>query len=395
MIWRLMVSAVLLTGMVTADEADIRKALELLGKQSAGVELSGEDLALIEKAAGDWRSIQRIRDRGRGGATLSAEERKLVDLALEIRSRRAEEERAAYRVDNPPRTTTGLVALTDLGSATHGGEAGGLYPNGRNIPPGKHLDEGLRIARSIVPLDGKGQPSPEGVIVLLSQGMSNTTQEFQAFQTLALAETISPSVVLVDGAQGGQSADRTADPSGPYWERVANRLQEAGVTPEQVQVVWLKNATPRPSKPFPAEALALKQHLLANLHILHDRFPNLKITYLSSRIYAGYAESPLNPEPHAYESGFAVKWLIADQIEGSPALNFNSGAGEVQAPWIAWGPYLWADGLNARSDGLSYVREELADDGTHPSHAGRKKVGALLLKFLLTDPTAKPWFTAQ
>jgi hypothetical protein len=390
-----MLSVVLFAGLGAADEADLRTALELLEKQRTGTELSAEDLAVIQKAAGDWRSVQRIRDRGRRGEALTADEKKLVNLAQEIRAKRAEEARAAYRKETPPRTTTGLVALTDLGSGAHLGKAGGLYPGGLNDPPRKHLDAGLRIARSIVPLDIEGRPSPDGAIVLLSQGMSNTTQEFRAFQELASNEKINPRVLLVDGAQGGQSADRTADPAGPYWTRVARRLEDVDATAEQVQVVWLKNATPRPSKPFPAEALALKQHLLANLHILHNRFPNLKIAYLSSRIYAGYAESSLNPEPHAYESGFAVKWLIVDQIEGNPMLNFDAAVGDVRSPWIAWGPYLWADGLNVRSDGLSYAREELADDGTHPSQMGRKKVGAQLLKFLMTDPTARSWFLAE
>ncbi len=66
------------------------------------------------------------------------------------------------------------------------------------------------------------------------------------------------------------------------------------------------------------------------LHILHNKFPNLKIAYLSSRIYGGWAASPLNPEPHAYEEGFSVKWLIADQIAGKPGkpgLNYDPAKG--------------------------------------------------------------------
>jgi hypothetical protein len=42
---------------------------------------------------------------------------------------------------------------------------------------------------------------------------------------------------------------------------------------------------------------------LKTLYNLHERFPNLKVTYLSSRICAGYAATPLNPEPHAFERG--------------------------------------------------------------------------------------------
>mgnify|MGYP003332739846 CR=1 FL=1 len=34
---------------------------------------------------------------------------------------------------------------------------------------------------------------------------------------------------------------------------------------------------------------------------------DLRIAYLGSRTYGGYATTPLNPEPHAYEGAFAVR----------------------------------------------------------------------------------------
>ena len=43
--------------------------------------------------------------------------------------------------------------------------------------------------------------------------MSNTTQEFSAFQRLAATDPDkSPSLVTVDGAQGGMTAARIKDP---------------------------------------------------------------------------------------------------------------------------------------------------------------------------------------
>jgi hypothetical protein len=48
-------------------------------------------------------------------------------------------------------------------------------------------------------------------------------------------------------------------------------------------------------------------------------------------------EFALSPEPHAYETDFAVKWTIADQIQGKPGLNLDPVKGAVRAPWIAWG----------------------------------------------------------
>ena len=58
--------------------------------------------------------------------------------------------------------------------------------------------------------------------------------------------------------------------------------------------------------------------------------PNVKLAYLSSRTYGGYATTPLNPEPYAYESGFSVKWLIEGQLKGEAALNYDPGEGGRQ-----------------------------------------------------------------
>jgi hypothetical protein len=177
---------------------------------------------------------------------------------------------------------------------------------------------------------------------------------------------------------------------------VDERLKAAGVTRKQVQAAWVLQANPGPRRPFPAEVKELQQNVADTLHVMQDRFPNLKIAYLSSRTYAGYATGSLNPEPHAYESGFAVKWLIADQLAGKPELNYDPAKGTVRAPWLAWGPYVWADGTRANQDGLSYVRSDYVEqDGTHPSASGREKVAVRLMQFLKTDPTAKSWFTEK
>jgi hypothetical protein len=340
----------------------------------------------------DVQKIREIRAKQRRGEALTAEEKAYWKRAVELRRKRTE----AYKKAHPPRESTGLVPLNELGEGTYKGSEGGLYPGGGNTPPGPHLKAGRKLAKAIAPLNRAGEPSPEGKIVLLSLGMSNTTQEFQVFKKLADADPEkNPRLVIVDGAQGGQSAEVTADPGVRFWRVIDQRLEAAGVTRKQVQVAWMKQAIQRPSASFPKEVKVLQSHLLTNLHILADRFPNLRITYLSNRIYAGYAVTPLNPEPHSYESGFAVKWLIADQMAGRPELNYDPKKGKVNSPWLAWGPYLWADGTKARSDGLVYLREDLAQDGTHPSMSGREKVAKLLLSFLRTDPTARPWFVKR
>jgi lysophospholipase L1-like esterase len=52
------------------------------------------------------------------------------------------------------------------------------------------------------------------------------------------------------------------------------------------------------------------------------------------------------------------------------------------APWIAWGPYLWADGVEPRSDGLVWLCEDVnPNDGIHPSQSGETKVADMLVEF--------------
>jgi hypothetical protein len=176
------------------------------------------------------------------------------------------------------------------------------------------------------------------------------------------------------------------------------RLKDASFSAGQVQVAWIKQARANPVSlgEFPRHAQALRDDMAVIVQKLKQRFPNLRIAYLSSRIYAGYALTPLNPEPYAYESAFAVQWLIQDQIEGKSHLNVDPTRGEVKAPLLLWGPYLWANGVKGRKgDDLAWMRADLAGDGTHPSPSGQRMGAELLLRFFKTDPTAKPWFVKR
>ena len=259
-----------------------------------------------------------------------------------------------------------------------------------------------------MPRDSEGRESKDGKIVLLSIGMSNASAEFQIFaRHAAKEEGLNPRLSVVDGALRGPNSllykmDNT--PDGPklspqqqatFWKSVDERLAAAGVTGKQVQMVWMKYAYGKPARLFPAEPKKLQSLEVQILHVLNERFPNLKIAYLSSRSYGGYVRTSTNPEPHAYETGFAVKWLIAGQIAGNPELNYNQAKGPVRSPWLAWGPYLWADGIKGRKDGLVYTREDYAEDGTHPSMEGCEKIVKLMMEFFKTDPTARPWFAAH
>lgn len=331
--------------------------------------------------------FEELRQRQRVGESITAEEQEFIK---KVQAKFNED----YVKNNPPRDFTGLVPLCDLGKGTYKGEEGGLYPGGGNTPPPAHLKLGMKASREIVPRDAEGRKAADGKVVLLSIGMSNTTMEFSVFvKRAAEDQSLNPHLVAVNGAQGGQGADVTSIPTAKFWNVVDQRLAAAHVTAAQVQAVWIKQAYFGPWRPFPGEPKKMQSLLVATLHNLHDRFPNLKIAYMSSRIYAGYAIAALNPEPHAYESAFAIKWIIRDQMAAKPELNCDPAKGAVRVPWVAWGPYLWSDGVKGRKDGLVYLRDDLiTTDRTHPSPSGKEKVVKLLMDFWKNDPTSRPWF---
>lgn len=314
----------------------------------------------------------------------------------------------------PPGPDTTRIPLTDLGTATYKGFMGGLYPNGSNVLPGTHAARGLAAARAIRPLDVNGQPSANGRYVLMSMGMSNTSQEFCTMAgTVCNAWTFSgkaaadPAVnhttlYIANGAAGSQTADLWNNPNDANYNRVRDQvLAPAGLSEAQVQIIWLQAVRRQPDSALPnsdADAYILLGWLGDVVRAAKMRYPNLRQIFVSSRTYAGFATTTLNPEPYAYETGFAKKWLVEAQIRQLDGGSVDARAGDLalsRAPWLAWGPYFWAgDSTRPRSDGFFWVRQDFENDGTHESQLGEEKAGRLLLEFFKTAPLARCWFLA-
>jgi hypothetical protein len=207
-------------------------------------------------------------------------------------------------------------------------------------------------------------------------------------------------------------------------------LAPAGVAEAQVQVVWIKEANGGPGAPNNdcgangcaplcdpsvsgcvnatnrTEALRYEAQLGEILRAAKTRWPSLKLAFLSSRIYAGYATIDLSPEPYAFEYGFSVKWEVQAQINQIRTSTVDAVAGDLNynngtVPWIAWGPYLWANGAIPRGDGLLWCdgqsnapcngEIDFQSDATHPNTQGQTKVANLLMNYFLNSPYSA-WF---
>jgi len=351
----------------------------------------------------------------------------------------------------------GVPPLTDFPPGyLYLGTYPGLLYDGSNQAPPDHDAAGRLLAAEVLPRDLAGNVcqtiGPDCKIVFLSIGFSNNTIEFcggagiggdpeapaatqcplptahppylqlESFihQALVDPEVNHSTVVPVDGAMGGATLDDwdpTVSGLTQYNRVLTQILTPSGLSASQVQAIWIKDANASPTVSLatggpgnPPDAIIAERHLGNIARALPGIYPNVKQVFISPRIYGGYANTAtppnqLNPEPYAYEIGFSIKWLVDSQIRqirgGAPDAN----AGDLDyrnrtAPWIAWGPYLWANGTTPRSDGLVWENRDLrypyssgsnVNECTHPSVYGEQKVAGMLLGFMKTTPYTN-WF---
>lgn len=300
-------------------------------------------------------------------------------------------------VSNIANTTSPLVAITDLGTGTYvGAEEGGLYLTGSNTMPAGHQAAGVALAQSIQPLDASGNPDPNGKYALIGFGISVMQYTMDAFQPLAMAEpTRNPHLVVVNGGEPSAQASDFSQIASPFWNTLTNYLlPNNGVTANQVVAVFFEDLDIHPSGTFPSDMTAIQTEFEAVAQNVHTIFPNAHLMYFQSRMYSGYSTTTTDPEPYAYEIGFAMKNAIIDQLKGLASLNFDSTKGPVMAPWLGFGFYDWSNGMLGRQqDSFVYTCQDVQADGHHPStQYGAPKRANFWLNFFKTDPTTAPWF---
>jgi hypothetical protein len=293
---------------------------------------------------------------------------------------------------------------------------GFLYDNS-NLPPGDHDAAGRIAAARVQPMDAAGNVSSDGKIVVIGIGMSNWTLELctgkpgtactpSSFMATAarIPKVNHRNLVLVNCAIPSQVAMMWLDDSYLNYTACQKTLLGLGLTEAQVQVVLYKDANPNPkhsltsatvcATDFTSDACNYERFLGQTARFLKTRYVNVQQMFVHSRIYAGYANVRLNPEPFAYEYGFATKWFVNAQIQQLRTGIVDPVAGDLSfdaAPWVGWGPYLWGSGSSPRKDGTTWVPSDYGTDRTHPGPGGTAKVAHIMLLFYFGSPYS-PWF---
>lgn len=232
--------------------------------------------------------------------------------------------------------------------------------------------------------DPSGVTAVDGVIGIVCVGMSNARQECDAYRfgvEQFWAAEIDGAIRVANCAVGGHAIERWIDPSydDRLWDDCRNRkLEQAGIRPDQVRVIYHKAADQFTLGPggallptYPG-AGSDYEAFVANLSSfaarVPDEFPSVRAVYTSSRSYGGFANNPGRGEPLSYEEGHALNtWLTLNR--------------DVDGVWYGWGAYLWAPDCSSgetNGGGVCYTRNDYVTDGVHPSELGEAKIALLM-----------------
>lgn len=288
-----------------------------------------------------------------------------------------------------------LPPIDELGTGTFMGHQGGLYPNGSNEMPPAFYADAVEMAKSIQPLDKSGKPSADGQIGLIALGASTVAMFSNGLEKQVPATAgINNELVFVNCGIGGQDLSDIMDPTANFWGVIDSRVKAAGLTLEQVQVLWFQEDNLRnKDNGFDARVNQLTKEFAYMARYCKEHYPNLKLFYVSGRHTTEFMPAEAKDkhrEPKAYLNGWACKQLIEKQINGDPELAYK-GENAV-APLILWGPYFWTQGEKPRSDGYAITRDLISSDGVHPSDKGIQRIAKDLVDFWRTDPVSQLWF---
>lgn len=305
--------------------------------------------------------------------------------------------------------SSGLIPLNDLGTGYYLGKQGGFYPGGAltENPLSTHYKKGKNFAKNLKPLDSLGNINYDGGVVLMGGfGPSVPGHMLDHFVPIVRDtsdDTYKTNICFdaINMGAGGKGLDYAigAD-STKYWNQMLKKIANKGYKAAQVQVGWMyfndKYDSLGAASTFPESPERIADDLTFYLTELLERFPNMKIMFVSGRHYGGFADSTLEQypaisEPASYWNNFAVKWLIGRQISGNPDLKYFGA--NIKAPFITWGPYYWSDGgIPRATDGVLYQCSDFGDeDGFHLTDSTYERDAVALMDLLYTSDFSKSY----
>ncbi|MGB4929409.1 MAG: hypothetical protein WBP43_05525, partial [Chitinophagales bacterium] len=192
-------------------------------------------------------------------------------------------------------TSTGNIPISEIGPGFFMGYQGGLYPEGSNTMPMVHAQAGKNIGNSIKPLNEAGEVDFEnGKVVFVAFGASTAGNTFNTFKSTVnnTPDLYNPCLKFVNLCLGGKGLESMVPPhNNLLWAYITDTLMvDAEISKEQVQIGWIKTASKDDSIPeFPMQADSLYDKYIPTIQRMKENFPNLKILYMSSHAYGGYA----------------------------------------------------------------------------------------------------------
>lgn len=305
----------------------------------------------------------------------------------------------AYSQKDCSKPSSGFTPLTDfvLGDKFNG-FTGGLYGNNSNLKPQRYMEDAMIIANEIKPLNVDGQVDPNGKIGFMAVGASNPRTEFNAFLTKIQTDSnINPRVKFINSCIGGQGIQKMNQANDNYWIQADKLIDSVGLTNKQIQVIWVEtDNTANGNTNFPqcAEELADEYYIL--FKTIKQLYPNVKICYLASRTYAGFATPTAGGvgkgllHPRDYFNGWANRFFIERLVNDLSGYDFIGEHATI--PFVTWGNYSWTDGNLARKDGFAVdCTADFGSDGLHLSALGEQKIGSLIYEFFKGEETAQAW----
>lgn len=204
-------------------------------------------------------------------------------------------------------------------------------------------------------------------------GMSNFRQETAA--TLRILRAAGKRhITWYNACKGNWDLFMMVSQADKFWADLKVDMARRNVTGEQVRVLFLKNSYRGGAGPGVYET-----YLNAHIDRAIRELDGLEQIFISSAVYSGYSSKPTTrSEPGAYLEGVAVDKVIKARM-GNPG------------PWIGWGPYLWANGLEERADKLVWKCLDFDIDGIHPGPLAEAKVAEMFYRFMDNSPVTK-WF---